>query len=363
VTDSRLSWLALKTVPQIGTKRYLKLLECFGDPQRAIDASVSELKRVSKLRVNFSEPLKNKVDWKFAEEQLAKLDSSDAKLITYNDSCYPENLKRIDEPPPFLFIMGDIQDLDEKAVAMVGSRLCTEYGKQVTEQLSRSLAESGFTIVSGLARGIDSIAHRTTIKAGGRTLAVLGCGLNIYYPPENKGLYQEITKSGAVISEFFFDQKPEKHNFPHRNRIISGLSKGVVVIEAGKSSGTLSTTSHALQQNREVFAVPGSINSPASSGANELIKQGAIPVTAVSDILLALGYDPQKKKQVVPKMLELLPKEQLLVYNSLTERPQQVDFISSGLGIPVSEILTTLLNLEMNGLVRQLPGMLFLKEL
>lgn len=360
--DPRLFWFALQTVPNIGALRYVVLVKRFGSPQAALEASVTELKRIPDFGDKVAEAIKTQVDWEFAETQLATLIKSDAKIITIQDDTYPELLKRIYSPPPFLFIMGDLTAADQESVAIVGSRVCTAYGKQITEQLAHGIVEAGMTVVSGLARGIDSCAHRSALKAGGRTIAVLGCGLDIIYPPENEQLYDEIAASGAVVTEFPFGLKPDKYNFPTRNRIISGLSKGVVVVEAGRMSGALLTAQHAIDQNREVFAVPGNINSPASAGTNELLKQGAIPVTSLADILLALGHHPDNKVEARVRSQPELPDYELAVYNSLTNQPQQIDALSQQLSKPVAEVLSSLFSLEMAGLVRQLPGKLFLRE-
>jgi DNA processing protein len=360
--NSRLYWFALQTVPNIGALRYTVLVKRFGSPQVALEASVAELKRIPDFGEKVVESIKTQVDWEEAEKQLATLNKSGAQMITILDDVYPEPLKRIYDPPPFLLIRGNLTAADQHAVAIVGSRVCTAYGKQIAEQLARGLVDAGMTVVSGLARGIDSGAHRSALKAGGRTIAVLGCGLDIIYPPENEELYDEISASGAVVSEFPFGLKPDKFNFPTRNRIISGLSKGVVVVEAGRMSGALLTVQHAIDQNREVFAVPGNINSPASAGTNELLKQGAIPVTSLADVLLALGYHPDHKLEVKAQPLPELPDNQLAVYNSLSNQPQQIDALSQRLCKPVAEVLSSLFSLEMEGLVRQLPGKLFLRE-
>jgi DNA processing protein len=360
--DSRLYWFALQTVPNIGALRFAVLVKRFGSPRAALEASTAELKRIPDFGEKVIESLKTQVDWETAERQLATLDKSGAKMVTILDANYPELLKRIYAPPPFLIVKGDLTTADQDAVAIVGSRVCSAYGRQIAEQLARGLVDAGMTIVSGLARGIDSCAHRSALKAGGRTIAVLGCGLDIIYPPESEELYNEISASGAVVTEYPFGSRPDKFNFPARNRIISGLSRGVVVVEAGKMSGALLTVQHAIDQNREAFAVPGNINSPASAGTNELLKQGAIPVTSPADILLALGHHPDQKAEVKARPEPQLPDYELAVYNSLNNQPQQIDSLSRRLSKPVAEVLSSLFSLEMAGLVRQLPGKLFLRD-
>lgn len=361
-SDPRYYWFALQTVPGIGALRYVSLVKRFGSAQAALEAPTTELQRMPDFGEKITHALRTQVDWAEAEKQLAALENSGAQMITVLDSTYPESLRQIYAPPPFLLIKGVLTPADQDAVAIVGSRICTAYGRQITEQLTRGLVEAGLTIVSGLARGIDSHAHQAALKAGGRTVAILGCGLDVIYPPENKTLYDDIAASGAVMSEFVFGLKPDKFNFPTRNRIISGLSKGVIVVEAGKMSGALLTAQHAIDQNREVFAVPGNINSSASAGTNELLKQGAIPVTSPQDVLLSLGYHPDKRHEPKRRPIPELPEHELTVYNSLSERPQQIDALSNRLSRPVAEVLAALFSLEMAGLVRQLPGKLFLRE-
>jgi DNA processing protein len=361
--DPRFYWFALQTVPGIGSRRYDVLIKRFQSPENALSASVVELRKLPDFGQKLIDALKSKVDWELAERQLERLEKSGARLLTLGDDEYPDALRRIYDPPPLLFLRGSFLPEDEQSVAIVGSRTCTQYGRQIAERLAIGLVERGLTIVSGLARGIDSLAQRGAIKAGGRTLGVLGCGLDVIYPPENEALYEEVAESGALVSEFLLGTKPDKHNFPSRNRIISGLSRGVIVIEAGKSSGALLTAKHALEQNREVFAVPGNISSAASVGANDLLKQGAIPVTTTADVLLALGIDPQGRPLVSNrKPPPDLPKSDSLIWEQISDQPIQVDKIAALLKMPVADVLARLLNLEMSGLVRQLPGMQFIRE-
>ncbi len=359
--DPRYWWFALNTVPGIGVVRFVALVKHFGSPQAALEATPKELNTMPEIGEKVARALKGQVDEKHAEDQLAKLDHHNARLVSILDTDYPDQLKRIYDPPPFLIVKGDFRPEDRLAVAIIGSRMSSEYGRQVAEMLSRQLCKSGLTIVSGLARGIDSISHLATIAVGGRTIGVLGCGLDITYPPENKKLYQQVADSGAVITEFEFGVRPEKFNFPARNRIISGLSRGVIVVEARKGSGALVTAQHAVDQNREVFAVPGNITSVASYGANELLKQGAIPVTQAPDVLLALGIDPQTRAAAKERPRVSLPEAEQLIYDNLSTQPQLVDSLSNSVHRPVGEVLSLLLSLEMAGLVRQLPGKLFLR--
>jgi DNA processing protein len=359
--DPRYWWLALNTVPGIGVVRFVALVKHFSSPQAALEASPRELNALPEIGEKIARALKDQVDEKHAEAQLAKLEHHNARLVSILDSDYPDQLKRIYDPPPFLIIKGDFRPEDRLAVAIVGSRMSSEYGRQVTETLSHELSKAGMTIVSGLARGIDSIAHQATIACSGRTIGVLGCGLDVIYPPENKKLYDDVASAGAVVTEFEFGVRPEKFNFPARNRIISGLSRGVIVVEARRGSGALVTAQHAIDQNREVFAIPGNITSVASHGTNELLKQGAIPVTQAADVLLALGIDPSTRAAAKQRPRISLPEAEQLIYDSLSTQPQLVDSLSNSVHRPVGEVLSLLLSLEMAGLVRQLPGKLFLR--
>lgn len=361
--DPRYWWIALKTIPGIGNVRYNALVRKFGSPEAVLQAPLRELRRTEDVGPALIEALKRGANEAESEKQLRLLDKSGSELITIESDQYPEPLKQIYDPPPFLICKGKILPEDSDAVAIVGSRVCTEYGRQVTESLTADLVRAAMTIVSGVARGIDAVAHRAALKAGGRTIGVLGCGLDIIYPPEHKKLYQEICESGAIITEFFFGLKPDKFNFPTRNRIISGLSLGTVVIEARKSSGALSTARHALDQNREVFAVPGNISSASSAGTNDLLKQGAALVTGVADILLALGIEPGKPRKDIRRLTAALPESERSLYEILSDQPILVDNLSVRVQRPVNEVLTMLFNLEMSGLVKQLPGKLFCRAL
>ncbi len=360
--DQRYYWFAMQTIPGLGAVRCNVLIKRFGSPQAALDAPKSALMKIPDFGEKMAAALKSGANYEEADRQMKLLEDSGSRMVTIRDDNYPEWLKQIYDPPIFLLLSGDLLPQDHTAVAIVGSRACTRYGRQIAEQLAGELVGAGLTIVSGLARGIDSAAHRGALKAGGRTLGVLGCGLDVVYPPENKTLYAEVSQSGALVSEFLFGTKPEKYNFPSRNRIISGLCKGVILIEAGRSSGALLTAKHALDQNREVLAVPGNINSSASQGTNELLKQGAVPVTSSADVLLTLGLDPRSKPARAATENLKLPEAEKKVLGYLTDQPQQVDRISEALSQPVPKVLASLLNLEMAGLVRQMPGKLFLKS-
>jgi len=361
--EKYLHWIALGRVHHLGPVMAKRLLGRFGSPERIFGASERELLAVPDVGPKLAKSILKGPDVKFCNEQLDIAEKRGFRIIAADSAEYPDRLKQIYDPPYMIFVKGEIRPEDEKAVAIVGSRKATHYGKSMAEKLARELASANVTVVSGFARGIDSISHRAAIDAGGRTLAVFGSGLDVIYPPENKKMYAELPDSGALISEFPFGTKPEPQNFPRRNRIISGISLGVVVIEAGERSGALLTARHALEQNREVFAVPGNITSTASSGTNELIKQGAHLVTSAEDILSNLKFIlPEKSEIKTTEKPPRLKPEQNRLYEILTDEPIHVDIISRQLGVKVPQVLTVLLEMELMGVVRQVPGKKFVKS-
>ena len=291
---------------------------------------------------------------------------SKIKALSFADKAYPTNLKYIYDPPSVLYVKGNIIPEDNVAIAIVGSRRATYYGLQNAEKLAFELAIKGIAIISGLARGVDSAAHRGALKAGGRTIAVLGSGLNVIYPPENEKLAQEVARNGAVISEFPQDTPPFKQNFPRRNRIISGLSLGVVVIEAAKKSGALITANCALEQGREVFALPGKIDSFTSQGTHDLIKDGAKLVQTTEDIIeelepLMSEYIKQAKSESKAAVEPNLLGEEKQIYFCLSSEATHIDEIMQKVALSYGKLLTNLLKLQHKKLVKELPGKLFVK--
>jgi DNA processing protein len=361
--DEKLAWLALSTAPNLGPVRILQLLKQFGTPEKILAASKSVLQNLAGINSGIASAIKDKVDYKKAEEQLAILQKSPYSLVTLNCPEYPESLKNIYDPPPFLFYEGSLECLQNPRIAIVGPRASSSYGRMMAEKLARQLVEAGFTIISGFARGIDTIAHRTAIEARGLTAAVFGCGIDTIYPPENKSIYRNLILNGCAISEFFLREKPEAMYFPRRNRIISGLSLGVLIIEAADKSGALLTAQHALDQGREVFAVPGNITSRTSKGTNRIIKEGAKLVTSVEDILEELRFlvpraKPGRSNKLAPKLHGIQKK----IYELLGDQPIQIDKLVKLAGMPVAEALEVLLELELNGHVKQLAGKKFVKQ-
>lgn len=359
-------WLALLTVPKIGPIRYIHLVKRFGSPEKVLSASERELSEQPDVGPILASNIRNKVSWKEAEEQLELLERNQVRIVTFQDQDYPQNLLSIYDPPPFLFAKGEIKKEDENAVAIVGCRSASVYGRRITERIGRELVKRGITIVSGLARGIDSIGHLSALKEKGRTLAVLGSGLDVLYPPENRGLAEQISSSGAVISEFPFGTKPEPPNFPKRNRLISGLSLGVVIVEAGPKSGALLTAHCALEQNREVFAIPGNLGAKNSEGTNRLIKEGAKLVTSVEDILEELRFDTGKEKPTTrmeeEKALLDLSEMEKSIFSLISDEPYHIDKIAACTSLDVPQALSALLSLELKGLVKQLSGKMFVRN-
>ncbi len=357
-------WLALSTAPNVGPIRFTSLVKHFGSPEVVLSASEKELADLPDVGPVTASSIKQKVDWKLVDKQLELMEKNQVRLLTFKDEAYPENLKSIYDPPPFLFIRGQTKEEDKNAIAIVGSRAASPYGNQIAEQIGRELAKRGITIISGLAWGIDSIGHSSALEENGRTIAVFGSGLDIIYPPQNRKLAEKIVQKGAIVSEFLLGTKPEKQNFPRRNRLISGLSLGVVIIEAGAKSGALLTAQHALEQNREVFAVPGNIGAKTSEGTNRLIKEGAKLVTSVEDILeeLRMNTALQKKENGrIQKDLSRLSEQEKDIYNLITNEPHHIDKIAQDTQVTTSQALSTLLSLELKGFVKQLSGKMFVR--
>jgi DNA processing protein len=365
LTPSELkSWLALSTVPNVGPIRFISLVKHFGFPEAVLSANEKELSDLPEFGTVIASNVKRRVDWELAEKQLQLMEKNQVQLLTFKEEFYPENLKSIYDPPPFLFIRGNIKKEDKNAIAVVGCRMASPYGRQITEKIGRELAKRGITIVSGLARGIDSISHLSALKENGRTIAVFGSGLDVIYPPENKKLVERIVQNGAIISEFSLGTKPEAPNFPRRNRLISGLSLGVVIVEAGAKSGALLTAQCALDQNREVFAIPGNIGAKNSEGTNRLIKQGAKLVTSVEDILEELNLITsvqQKERNQIEKDLSQLSEMEKNIYNLIMNEPYHIDKIAQETNLTTSCALSTLLSLELKGFIRQLSGKMFVR--
>jgi DNA processing protein len=355
--------LILNMVEGIGSVRTRALLEHFGSTGRLFRAGADEIANVEKIGSTLASNLTESLRKIKINRELELIARHKIRVMTFMDRDYPENLKNIYDPPVVLYVRGKILPCDDIAVAVVGSRRASFYGMRTAEKIGFELASRGITVVSGLARGIDSSAHKGALKAGGRTLAVLGSGLSNIYPGEHVELAEKISRSGAVISEFPMETIPDRGNFPKRNRVISGLSMGVVVVEAAEKSGALITSDSAIEQGREVFAVPGKIDSATSKGTNMLIKQGAKLAGTIEDILEELDIGTENKgPRPSNNTPTILDKEETLVYNLLTGDPRHIDELSEESDMEVSGISRVLFNLEMRSLAKQLPGKNFVRS-
>ncbi len=351
-------WVWLSMLEGISPRRKFILLEHFRDPAYIWEAGEAELTAMGLCTPKVVRSLTDKDARKRIAEAMERVKRCDADVITLNDKCYPTALRYTADPPVVLFCRGRLEP-DDTCVAVVGSRRATWYGLDMAKKLSREMAMHGVTIVSGLARGIDSQAHRGALEGGGRTIAVLGCGVDRAYPPENRELMKSITENGAVISEYLPGTEPMPFNFPARNRIISGISRGVVVVEANERSGSLITADFALEQGRDVFAVPGNINSAYSTGTNRLIREGAKIVTCVDDILNELGLDKSPEQLNYQDKMQRCTKlsgEERSIAQRLMSGPVHIDAIARDCGLSAAVASSVLVMLELSGFVEQLPG-------
>jgi len=348
-------WIGLNLVKGIGPVRFRRLLDHFGDPQAAWQAPLADLAAAGLDRRSI-ESLEQVRRGGQLDAALQAIEQTGTQVLTWDDEGYPRNLREIAQPPPVLYVRGSLNAGDEWAVAMVGTRKASAYGKEAARELAAGLAANGVTVVSGLARGIDETAHRAALEAGGRTVAVLGSGVDVIYPGENRSLAKAITQAGAIVSDYPMGTAPESANFPPRNRIISGLSKGVIVVEAGEVSGALITTDFAAEQGREVFAVPGSIKSPMARGTNRLIQQGAKLVTAVGDVLEELNMVRVSEHRAARAVLPADETEAKLLA-CLSAEPAHIDDIGAQAGLPIAQVSGALALMELKGMVRQVGGM------
>ena len=351
--------LGLFSVPGIGPVRMRKLISIYGSPQNVLDTSARSLMSVEGIDTKIANKIKTGINDKFVQKQLNHLKNSNVKILTFWDSGFPDRLKRIYDPPAFLFVKGDTKLLETQGIGIVGSRVPTPYGKTITEQLSRELVQNNFTIISGFARGIDTIAHNAALKSGGKTIAVLGNGLDIVYPAENRKLLDAFAEQGLFITEYPFGTKPDAVNFPKRNRIISGLGLGVLITEAGGKSGALLTAMYAIDQNREVFAVPGPVTSGKSTGTNNLIKQGAKLVQGINDIISELSGQLSLHLDEPSRPEPNLKGNEKTLYGLLDDEAMHIDQLAITAGISTTEALTALLILELTGIIRQMAGKMF----
>ncbi|MCS7179491.1 MAG: DNA-processing protein DprA [Anaerolineae bacterium] len=348
-------YVGFNRVRGIGPARLRMLIDAFGDVERAWHAPAEALCRVGLDRRSLENLLETRARMDL-DQELRRVMAMGAHILTWEDEEYPRLLAEIPDPPPILYVRGELKPEDAWAVAVVGTRRASTYGREVTRRLVAVLAQSGVTIVSGLARGIDAVAHQTALEAGGRTIAVLGCGIDRVYPPEHRELARRIATQGALVTEYPPGTPPEPGNFPPRNRIISGLSLGVLITEAGRDSGALITADYAAEQGRDVFAVPGSILSAGCAGTNRLIQDGAKPVLDAADILQELNLTMVAEQKEARQALPATETEALLLAH-LSAEPLHVDDLTRAVGLPVAQVTSTLTLMELKGMVRQVGGM------
>lgn len=355
MSDPRLYWIGFNLVKGIGATRLKALLNAFGDAETAWRAPAQALREAG-LGPKLVETLLQVRAGANLEKIWEQIQAKGITVLTWEDETYPRHLKEIDQPPPVVYLRGSYLPEDEWAVAIVGTRRVTAYGRHVTELIAADLARSGVTIISGLARGVDSIAHQAALEAGGRTLAVLGSGVDCIYPAEHRRLAEKIMENGALISDYPPGTPPEAGNFPPRNRIISGLSLAVIITEAGERSGALITAGFAAEQGREVFAAPGNITAPQSAGTNRLIQQGVFPLLEARDVLETLDLTQISEHQAARKALPADATEARLL-ELLDNEPLHVDEIRHQTDLPIEKVTATLTLMELKGMVRQVGNM------
>ena len=369
-------WVALSRVPQLGTVKFRRLVSYFGILENAWNAGFKELKAAG-IEDKPAQEIVAAKNNSSPDDEMAALERAGVTAVTWNDLGYPARLKEIADPPPVLFYKGTLLASDDRSVAIVGTRSPTTYGREAAAVLSRGLVQAGLTVVSGLALGIDGVAHRAALENGGRTIAVMAGGLDGVYPKDHTALFGQVQEHGAVVSEQALGVRPDSRSFPRRNRLISGMSLGSVVIEAAEGSGARHTVYHALDQDREVFCVPGSIFSPASDFTNRMIKEGAKLVMGITDILEELNMVEAAPKagkskktlnalEKVPEQLSFAtadddePVEQALL-SRLTDAPLHIDEIQRSSGLPITSVSSTLTMLELKGKIKQVGCMHYIR--
>ena len=354
----REAFIGLCSIPKMTQVRMRALLTRFQTPEAILAAGGRELREVDGISQELAHGISRYRRTPEVEQRIRKAEELECRIVSFLDPDYPANLRTIDRAPPVLFLRGEIRESDQVALAIVGTRRATPYGMMVAQRFARGLGEQGVTVVSGLARGIDTAAHIGAMAGGGRTIAVLGCGIDVFYPPENRKLYDQIAANGALVSEFNLGTEPAAYNFPARNRVISGLSRAVLAVECKDSSGVLNTVRWAADQGRDVLAVPGTITSETSLGTNQLIKDGARPVTVLEDLLEALDVRPQPR----PKPEISLSEADHALLAHLSENPVFIDVLAERTSQSMPLLLSQLLDMEIRGIIRQLPGMMFVKS-
>ena len=364
--ESLKNWLALNMVVGVGRTLFHRLVQGFGSPRQVFSASRRDLLGIQGVGGKVADEIKRfDVDLN-AERELRLADNEGLRVLTLESPEYSPLLKSIYDPPPILYIKGKALNTIALPLAVVGTRTPSEYGKLVAERLCLKLASAGFSIISGLARGIDTLAHKAALSAGADTIAVFGCGLGHTYPPENINLRKKIVEQGAILSEFPVFMRPDRNNFPARNRILSGLALGTVVVEAAEKSGALITADFALEQGREVFAIPGNITSPKSKGTNNLIKSGAklvdSPESILEELLPALGESLKAQIDNVESKILLDNDEEKKIFSLLSLEGRHIDNLIENSNLSPAQVSATLLQMELRGIVRQLSGKMYISN-
>ena len=357
--------IALNMLPSMGPVRLRKLLEVFETPERVLTAKTDQLRKVEGIGTDVADQVGKWESIVDLSSELGRIREFGVAIITQESPDYPKSLREIHAPPIVLYVWGTIEERDEHAIGIIGARRTTHYGLESAKKFSYQIAYAGLTVISGLARGIDTAAHQGALAAKGRTIAVIGSGLLEIYPPENRALAEKISNgNGAIVSEFSMEIQPDRQTFPMRNRIISGWSHGILVVEAGLNSGALITAAQAIEQGRSVYAVPGQINAPSAMGSNRLIQQGAKLVMSANDILDDLQVllpETKPSAEAAARPLPPLSSDERRVYDAIEMAETPIDQIAAKCDLPSGTVSSTLLRLELKRLVKQLPGKYFVK--
>ncbi len=364
VRDDERAALALTRVPGVGPVTFRTLVDALGSAEAVLRAPASVLRSVNGCPRHVADAIRAFDAWAAVDAELARLGTLGGRLLSLTSGAYPVHLRRIHDPPPVLYILGDLTADERRVIAVVGSRRATPYGTATATRLATELARAGFVVVSGLARGIDAAAHHGAMAGSGRTVAVLGCGVDVAYPPEMRGLKDQVRSHGSVVSELPLGAPPDPHHFPVRNRIISGMSLGVLVIEATADSGSLITAKLALEQGREVFAVPGNVGTPTSTGTNRLIKAGATLVETADDLVEQLVGQlggAAKRVVAVPPVVNLTADERRVV-DLLSWDPVHVDELTARSSVAPDRLAELLLGLELKGVAKRVPGQRYVRQ-
>lgn len=359
------AWIALNLIPQVGPVRVQRLLARMGSPERILTASTAELleaEGIGRTQADLITGWESQVD---LTQELRKIQECGLTILTQDDELYPPLLKTIHDPPLVLYVWGEVNPKDHHAIGVVGSRHATPYGLNATKKMSFQIAYSGYTVISGLARGIDTAAHEAALAAKGRTIAVIGAGIGKLYPPENMALAERIAQNGAVISEYAVDRIADRQTFPYRNRVVAGWSSGLLVTEAPLKSGSLITAQQAVDEGRAVYAVPGPIDKPTSAGCNRLIQQGAKLVMngddLLDDLMVLFPTAPCAPKLETPRPAIALSLDEEILYKAIDREERHIDDLISRCGLTAATVNVTLMRLEMKRLIRALPGRRYLR--